>query len=174
MDEMLARGAGQPPDLGCQAVSTARALKAETKRARKKWPGGVWDKIWTKLKTARPPLWSMISHLLTVKGMDGEWAGWQRGVRPCPRPSRDADNTPGERRPPGRLPQAQPAERSPAWLLVSRRPVTPVRIAGGWGVCGNQAPARVRQLLIRSNILAARLSVAVFNAGRFACCSRRK
>ena len=66
---MLARRAGQPPDLGCHAVSTARALKAEPKCARKKWPGGVWDKIWTKLKTARPPLWSMISHLLTVK----EW-----------------------------------------------------------------------------------------------------
>jgi hypothetical protein len=69
LDEILRRGPNQGPDLGCQAASKAKVLKEETRRARKKWPGRVWDRIWDKLKTVLPRIWSMISSLLTVK----EW-----------------------------------------------------------------------------------------------------
>lgn len=69
LDEMLQRGPGQGPDLGWQAASTAKALKEETRRERKKLPGRVWDRIWDELKRVLPRIWSMISHLLTVK----EW-----------------------------------------------------------------------------------------------------
>ena len=69
IEEIQRRGANQGPDLGCQAMAKAKALQEETKRARKRWPGRVWDKIWDELKTVLPRIWSMISCLLTVK----EW-----------------------------------------------------------------------------------------------------
>ena len=50
-------------------MSKSQALKAETKLARKRWPDHAWDKIWDKLKTVLPRIWSMISHLLAVE----EW-----------------------------------------------------------------------------------------------------
>lgn len=69
LDEMERRGPDQGPELGFRVVSKTRALKEETKQARKRWPRRVWDKIWDKLKTLLPQIWSMISNLLTVK----EW-----------------------------------------------------------------------------------------------------
>lgn len=69
LDQMMERGRGQEPGLGFQATARTTVIREETRRARKKWPARAWDTIWDELKIVLNRIWSMISHLLTVK----EW-----------------------------------------------------------------------------------------------------
>jgi hypothetical protein len=68
-DEMLSKGAGQDPQLALAATATQAAAKGETRSARKRFAGSLWDMVWGEVKAISRRLWSMIGHLVKVK----EW-----------------------------------------------------------------------------------------------------
>jgi hypothetical protein len=69
VDAVLAGGRGQDPGTAFSAQQQAAALTADVKSARKRWHSQRWDAAWEWVKKLSRRLWSMLSHLLTVK----EW-----------------------------------------------------------------------------------------------------
>jgi hypothetical protein len=68
---IVARGKDQEADLAFSATAQMMTLKSDLKYARKQYPTTrLWARIWATLKKALPRLWSIISHLVTVK----EWS----------------------------------------------------------------------------------------------------
>jgi hypothetical protein len=70
---LLSEGTGQRPDLAFTATTQVQLTSDEIKRARKRFGIGhveqIWDSILAAVKRVSRWLWSVISHLVTVK----EW-----------------------------------------------------------------------------------------------------